>query len=157
MELSQIIILCVGLGLVGFILFFGRSKSKSENYQPLFEEGDQAPELTARVRLGEYLSGFPDFTGEASLVSCGITEDNFEFRKGMKGPKIGIIPRKDVKSVSVVKEGKNYCVSICWAGVSVGNCRSVVIFDHKKDEADAVNAAENIKPWIKGDIENTAV
>lgn len=87
MEVSQIIILCVGLGLVGFILFFGRSKNKSESYQPLFEEGDQAPELTARVRLGEYLSGFPDFTGEASLVSCGITEDNFEFRKGMKGPK----------------------------------------------------------------------
>jgi hypothetical protein len=154
MGLSQVIILCVGLGLVGFILFFGRSKNKTESYQPLFDEGDQAPELTARFRLGQYLSGFPDFTGEASLVSCGITEDNFEFRKGMKGPKIGILARKDVKSVSVVKEGKNNCVSIIWSDADNGKPNSVVIFDHKKEAADAAEAAENLKVWIKGDAAN---
>jgi hypothetical protein len=157
MALSKIIILCVGLGIVGVILFLGRSKKKSEDYQPLFseEDGNQEPELTTRFRLGEYLKGFPDFSGEASLVSCGITEDNFEFRKGMKGPKIGIISRKDVQSVSVVKEGNNNCVSIQWSDSRNGKSDSVVLFDHKKEEADAVEAAESIKGWIKSDAANT--
>jgi hypothetical protein len=152
MGVDEIIVLCLIVVWVVIAVCCARSKSRRGNRQAVSVEDDQAAELTKRFTVGKYLSGLPGFSGEASLVSCGVTEENFEFRKELKGSIIGSIPRKGIKNVSVVKRGKNNSVSIRWSNGHNVTYDAVFIFDSKKSEIDAIAAAENLKAWIKGNV-----
>jgi hypothetical protein len=157
MESHTVFVICLVVGVVVILFFLTKARPNSESPQSLLIEEDHEPELTTKFYVGKYLSGFPDFTGVAELVFCGVTEDDFVFRKGMKGTKIGRIPRKEIKNISLSKEGKNSCISVRWDNGLNLTHDSVFTFVHKKSESDAVAASENLKAWIKGGTEETAV
>jgi hypothetical protein len=161
--LIPIILFVVGVSIVGALSLLNKNKPKSDS-----EEIPKEIELTERFCMSGYLGGLPN-TEKAPLVFCGITEDEFIFRRGSQGAEIARLRRDSINDaivgkktqiaerlieqeksclgkISESKKDKSYCLVLPWQESS--GTKHNLIFEFA-EQSFAEETAQNLKKWAK--------
>jgi hypothetical protein len=168
METTTIILISFVVFVVVALTFVSRYMNKpSDNKVSEPEE----PEMTERFYFGKYVGGMPNFEEEAPLVFCGVTENDFVFRRGTKGVVIGSIPRDQLNNTIACKlsditerltadnnngafsklqqsKSNKYGVIIDWNNAGE---RQNTVFDINESDSEsaAQDAAQKLLQWAK--------
>jgi hypothetical protein len=96
-----IIFLVVGGSIVFILSRLNKDKPTADSEDP------KELELTERFCMSSHLGGLPN-AEKAPLVFCGVTEDEFVFRRGSQGAEIGRVRRDLINEVIV---GEKYQIA----------------------------------------------
>jgi len=161
--LLPVIFMIVGVSVVFIVSRLNKDKTTADS-----EESPKEIEITGRFCLSSYLGGLPG-ADKAPLVFCGVSENDFIFRRGSQGVEIGRIHRDAINDVivgekhqiaeqlsaqeklclgkiSASKKDTTPCLLINWNNSDSTKHNSIFEF---AEHSAANNSAATLKKWIK--------